>query len=360
VGTAAATTVEEWSVCLPDHHPGYVTWEEYLATRERLRGNVRPRGQGGGAAREGGALLQGLLRCGRCGRRMQVAYSGNDGRVPRYACVRAHQLHGTERACQSLGGLRLERAVAGAFLDAITPAGVRASAEAIGEIERDHEERQQGQRLAVERAEFESERARRQFDACEPENRLVARTLESRLEVALGEVERERHKLAELEARRPEPLTPAERNALARLARDLPRLWAADTTTPRDRKELLRTLVADVIVTIHEEPRRAHVEIVWEGGARTELTVALIRRGPERHRTAEDTIELIRPGRGLLAGELRWEGRGFGLATPGGLGSTRRRAVRVAWVRRLVGAFCFEVVSGGGASGDDRSARRAG
>ena len=115
--------LEQWSVCLPEHHPGYVTWDEYLATRERLRANVRPRGEGGGAAREGVALLQGIVRCGRCGRRMQVAYSGNDGQVPRYACVRAHQLHGTDSACQSLGASRLEKAVTAAFLEAITPAG---------------------------------------------------------------------------------------------------------------------------------------------------------------------------------------------------------------------------------------------
>jgi hypothetical protein len=133
--------IEQWSVCLPEHHPGYVTWDEYLATRERLRQNVRPKGEGGGAAREGQALLQGLLRCGRCGRRMQVAYSGNDGRVPRYACVRAHHHHGAEHPCQSLGGLRLEKAVVQAFLEAVTPAGVRACSEAIGELDRAHEER---------------------------------------------------------------------------------------------------------------------------------------------------------------------------------------------------------------------------
>ena len=109
--------IEQWSVCLPEHHPGYVSWEQYLATRERLRQNVRARGEGGGAAREGQALLQGLARCGRCGRRMQVAYSGTSGRVPRYACVRGHQLHATERACQSLGGVRLDKAVAEAFLE---------------------------------------------------------------------------------------------------------------------------------------------------------------------------------------------------------------------------------------------------
>jgi DNA invertase Pin-like site-specific DNA recombinase/predicted DNA-binding transcriptional regulator AlpA len=285
--------LEQWSVCIPDHHPGYVSWGEYLATRERLRANVRPRGEGGGAAREGGALLQGILRCGRCGRRMQVAYSGNDGRVPRYACQRGRDLHATGAVCQSLGGLRLERAVARAFLEAVTPAGIRASAEAIGELERQHEERLRAQRLAVERAEFEAGRARRQFDACEPEHRLVGRTLEARLEEALGALERERRKLAELEQRRPEPLSAKEREALARVARDLPRLWNADTTTARDRKELLRSLVAEAIVTVRDEPRRAEVEIAWEGGARTQLSVSLIRRGPEGRRTDEDTVELI-------------------------------------------------------------------
>jgi len=286
--------IEQWSVCLPEHHPGYVTWDEYLASRERLRANVRPRAEGGGAAREGQALLQGLLRCGRCGRRMQVAYSGNDGRVPRYACVRAHHHYGAEHPCQSLGGVRLDNAVAAAFLEAVAPAGVSACSEAIGELERAHEERLQGQRLAVERAQFEADRAQRQFDACEPENRLVGRTLERAWEQALVALEREQRELAELEARCPEPLTTAERQALARLARDLPRLWEAETTTPRDRKELVRTLIREVVVTVRQDPRRAELEIAWDGGARTELQVPLIRRGPDRRRTAQDTVALIR------------------------------------------------------------------
>jgi DNA invertase Pin-like site-specific DNA recombinase/predicted DNA-binding transcriptional regulator AlpA len=286
--------VEQWFVCIPDHHPGYVSWDEYLATRERLRANVIRPGEGGGAAREGTALLQGLVRCGRCGRRMQVAYSGTNGRVPRYACVRAHHLHGVAHACQSLGGVRLERAVAAAFLEAVTPAGIRASAEAVEELERSHEQRLAGQRLTLERAQFEADRAQRQYDACEPENRLVARTLEARFETALSELERERRKLAELESRRPEPLTDAERQALARIATDLPRLWTAETTTDRDRKELLRTLISEIVVTVTDAPRRADVEICWEGGARTQLTVPLIHRGVESTRPPEDTVELIR------------------------------------------------------------------
>jgi DNA invertase Pin-like site-specific DNA recombinase len=313
--------LEQWSVCIPDHHPGYVSWDEYLAGRERLRANVIRRGEGSGAAREGTALLQGLVRCGRCGRRMQVAYSGTNGRVPRYACVRAHHLHGVDHACQSLGGVRLEKAIAAAFLEATTPAGIHACAQAVEELERAHGERLAGQRLAVERAQFEADRAQRQYDACEPENRLVARTLEGRFETALSELETERRKLAELESRRPEPLTAAERQALGRIAKDLPRLWAAETTTDRDRKELLRTLISEIVVTVTEEPRQAEVEICWEGGARTQLTVPLVHRGVESTRTPEDTVDLIKrlaahSSDSQIAAILNKQGRRTGTGLP--------------------------------------------
>src|SRR3954447_19061641 len=155
----------QWSVCLPEHHPGYVPWAEYLATRERLRRNVRPRGEGGGAAREGSALLQGLVRCGRCGRKMQVAYSGTGGKVRRYACTRGRDWHATGKACQTVGGARLDNTVVGAFLEAAAPAGIAATAGAIRELEEQHEQRLAGQRLAVERAQYEADRAQRKYDA---------------------------------------------------------------------------------------------------------------------------------------------------------------------------------------------------
>jgi hypothetical protein len=137
----------------------------------------------------------------------------------------------------------------------------------------------------------------------------------------LAELERERRKLAELETRRPEPLTEAERRALTRLIRDLPRLWSADTTTARDRKELLRTLISEVIITIQQEPRRAEVQIVWEGGARTELTVPLVKRGTERNRTSEDTVDLVRKlathtGDQQIAAILNKQGRRTGTGLP--------------------------------------------
>jgi excisionase family DNA binding protein len=319
--TTIEVPIEEWSVCLPEHHPGYVSWEEYLATRQRLRSNVRPRGEGGGAAREGGALLQGLLRCGRCGRKMQVAYSGRDGRRVRYACVRGHIFHGTESTCQTLGGGRLDKAIAAMFLEAVTPAGVAATTGAIAELEQQHEARMGGQRLALERATFEAERAQRQFDACEPENRLVARTLERKLEEALTSVEREQRALAALEHARPAPLSDHERRALARLARDLPKLWAAKTTSDRERKELLRTLVGEIVVTVRRPENIADVELFWEGGARSELSVRLIRRGGESLRTDEDTVKLIgrlavhHPDR-QIAAVLNRQGRRTGTGLP--------------------------------------------
>jgi DNA invertase Pin-like site-specific DNA recombinase len=285
--------VEQWSVCLPEHHPGYVSWDEYLATRMRLRANVRPRGEGGGAAGHSNALLQGLIRCGRCGRRMQVAYSGSHGNVPRYLCSAGHVTHATGRICGSLGGTRLDSAVADAFLDAVTPAAVAATAGAIGELTDQHEARVAGPRRALERAQFEADRARRQFDACEPEHRLVARTLERGLEDALGAVEREDLALTALDRTRPAPLTEAERVSLGQIARNLPRLWTAKTTQ-RDRKELLRALISEVVVTIDREEHRADIEVFWEGGARTKLQLRLNRTGSGPRRLAEDTIDLIR------------------------------------------------------------------
>jgi DNA invertase Pin-like site-specific DNA recombinase len=176
----------EWAVLIPDHHPGFVTWERYERTQDQLRANWRgPRGEGGGAVREGTALLQGRVRCGRCGRMMQVGYSGSNGDTPRYICGRNKQLYGGERGCQSVGGRRIENRVLDEVFAMLEPASLAATAKALAEADANHRRHVAAFELAVERARFEAERARRQFDAVEPENRLVARTLERTLEAAL-------------------------------------------------------------------------------------------------------------------------------------------------------------------------------
>src|ERR1019366_9684396 len=177
---------DEWEVLIPDHHPGFITWDRFEANQDKLRANWHaPRGHGGGAVREGSALLQGRLRCGRCGRMMQTGYSGTRGNCPRYICGAGRQLYGTDAMCQSLGGKRLEQRVLDEVFAVLEPAALTATAAALADAESLHARRLEAFELAVERARFDADRARRQFDAIEPENRLVGRTLEAAWEAAL-------------------------------------------------------------------------------------------------------------------------------------------------------------------------------
>jgi DNA invertase Pin-like site-specific DNA recombinase len=286
---------EEWSVVIPDHHPGFVTWERFERTQAQLRANWRPpRGHGGGAVREGTALLQGLVRCGRCGRMMQTAYSGTKGDCPRYTCARAAQLYGTERSCQSLGGRRLEQRVLEEVFAVLAPAALAATAKALGEAEAQHRRRLAVFELAVERARFEADRARRQFDAVEPENRLVGRTLERAWEKALVAQRRAEADLTAQRGRQPTRLTEEEVAWLARAGADVRAVFNASTTTWRERKQLLRALIAEVVVTVRVAERQADVQIVWEGGSTNAFVLALNKIGGHFRATDEDTVALVR------------------------------------------------------------------
>ncbi len=289
------TPREEWHVCIEGHHPGYITFERYLANQQRLRSNWRPpRGEGGGAAREGRALLQGLIRCGRCGRRMQVGYSGKT-LVPNYSCVRGNQLYGTKR-CQSVGGRRIERVVLDSVFEALRPAAIEATLRAIEHAKDEHHARVRSAELELERAQIHAERARRQFDACEPENRLVARTLEREWEQRLTDVRRAERAVAEVAAKRPDPLTEQEIAWCRQAGADLRKVFDAPTTTDRERKQLLRAILTDVVVTVDRESEQhtAELRVVWEGGAVTEHTVTLPRTGSHTRCTDQDTIALVR------------------------------------------------------------------
>jgi hypothetical protein len=285
----------EWEVLIPDHHPGYVSWERWEAIQDELRANWRaPRGQGGGAVREGTALLQGLMRCGHCGRMMQTGYSGTKGNCPRYVCGRAKQLYGAEHGCQSLGGRRLEQRVLDELFAVLEPAALAATARALAEAETVAAQRLGAFELAVERARYEADRARRQFEAVEPENRLVARTLEASWEAALSEVRRAEADLTAQRARRPTTLTAEELAWVSRAGADVRAIFGAPTTTHRERKQLLRAIVAEVIVTVRKEERQADVRILWEGGASTDFTMELNRPGGHARTTPEETVELVR------------------------------------------------------------------
>lgn len=225
---------------------------------------------------------------------MQVGYSGPKGNSPRYLCARARMLYGAEAACQSLGGRSLERRVLEEVFAVLEPAALEATAKALAEADRLHRERLQAFALQVERARFEAGRARRQFDAVEPENRLVARTLEGAWDEKLAALRRAEADLAGQRALRPLALSSEEAAWIARAGADLRAVFEAPTTTIRERKQLLRALIAELVVTVEKERGSATVSIVWEGGAVSRLEMALRKTGAHFRATDEETVALVR------------------------------------------------------------------
>ncbi len=304
----------EWAVLLRDHHPGFIDGETYEANRRRLAQNTRPRPhEGGGAVREGAALLQGLATCGHCGRRLRTHYRGRHS-TPGYHCAGKQVVNGRGVYCLNIGGVQIDTAVVEAFLAALNPAGLQAVVMAAEQLEADHDAALAQWRLAVERARYEAERAERYYRAVEPENRLVARGLEGEWEQRLRALATAEAELARREQQRPRTLSPQERERLQTLGADLGRVWSAPTTTERDRKELLRTLLEEVIIAVKQEAASAHLTLRWKGGLITELDIHLPRSNPPPIRTAEDTIDLVRrlavhyPD-AVIAGILNRQGR---------------------------------------------------
>jgi DNA invertase Pin-like site-specific DNA recombinase/predicted DNA-binding transcriptional regulator AlpA len=296
ISSVRALPREEWAVLIPDHHPGFVTWEKYEANTARLRANWRPpRGHGGGPPREGRALLQGLLRCGKCGRIMQIGYSGASGNSPRYVCARAKQLYAGEHMCQSIGGIRLEQTVLAELFTVLEPASLEATAKALAEAEEHHRRHLAVFELAVERARYEAERAGRQHDAVEPENRLVARTLERAWEDKLAAARQAENDLRAQQARQPTSLSGEELAWITSAGADVQAVFHAPTTAIGERKRLIRAVITEIVITINPDDRVADLRIIWQGGASTEVSMTMTKPGGRHSRvTGEDTIALIR------------------------------------------------------------------
>lgn len=290
--------MDQWEVLITEHHSGYITWEEYLGNQQKLHANCpAPAGQGGGAIREGRGLLQGLLRCGRCGRMMRTGYdrSGRSGVRPRYYCAAETTYLGRKAPyCQSAGGRELEKAVLAEVFATLEPAALAATAQALADAEAARAERLKAFELAVERARYAAGRARRQYDACEPENRLVARTLEAAWEDKLAAVTAAEASLAAEQARQPSPLTDEEVRWLAAAGADIRAVFDAPSTTPRERKQLIRALLTEITVTVDQQARTAALTIYWEGGASSGITVTLPRLGTPWRTTDTSTVDLVR------------------------------------------------------------------
>ena len=260
---------EQWAVFLPGVLPAYISIEQYERNMARMDAN-RSRAGSLGAVRDGPALLAGLVACGRCGSKMTVRYQRGPGARlhPVYVCSRAKSDYAAAQ-CQQLAGPPVDAHVTGLLLAAVAPAALEVSLAAAGQAQAQREQVDRIWRQRLERAGYQAERARRQYQLVEPENRLVARQLEKDWEAALAERQRLGEEYDRFTAACPRTLTAAEREQIRALAGDLPAVWDAPTTTDADRKQLIRHLVEQVRITVLGISEEVDVEVTWAGGHRT-------------------------------------------------------------------------------------------
>ena len=305
---------KQWAVLIQDHHKGFIDWGTYEMIQARIAKNTRPVAhQATGAVREGAALLQGLATCGKCGRRLRVYYQGKHS-TPGYYCAASQAMEGRAHYCMRVGGVKIDEAVTNAFLEAITPAAMDAALLAEKNMETDYDAALEQSRLQVERLRYEADRAQRRYRAVEPENRLVARTLETQWELSLSNLKDAERELEHHQKQRPGRLTPDQFNSLRNLGKDLNGVWQAPTTTDRDRKELLHILLQEVNISLKRKESKAHLILRWKTGSICEHEVNLPYKKVPPLRTDQDTIELVRrlavhyPD-AIIAGILNRQGR---------------------------------------------------
>ncbi len=285
---------EQWPVCVHDHHERYLSWDEYLANRRRLRQNWF-RSMTRGAPREGSALLQGIVWCGRCGAKMQVnSYSHKEKRSPGYICTRAYSQEGEAHTCQCMRAKSIDELVVALFLEVVTPAHLEVAVKVIDQIQEEKSTLKRQWERQLQQARYEAQLAERQYDAVDPDNRNVAAELERRCNEklqALAELERA---FAEAEQQADFSLTPDEERGVRALSKDLPAVWNAPTTTDRERKQLLRYALSEVQLDGVKEPRKIEVRITWRSGAVTVRKLDRLPVGSWAPRTTEVVIERIR------------------------------------------------------------------
>lgn len=262
--------VGDWAVCLQAAHPGYIGWEEFMANQRRLADNVSHYDAGHtGAPRRGAALLQGIAICGRCGRRMSLRYTGPNGDYPVYCC-RVDRDQRASALCQEVRALPVDTLVECVLLDALAPDQIAIAIAAMGQLEEESRQLDRQWTLRRERARYEAERARRQYDTVEPENRLVARSLERAWEDKLRAVEAIEQEYARWRSEEPVVIGEAERAALQRLGENLPKIWGANTTSAAERKRILRFIVREVVLDQKRDRGQVWLKITWQTGAISE------------------------------------------------------------------------------------------
>jgi len=277
-----------FEVLIRDHHEGYISWAEFERNQQLIADNANgKRFMSRGAVRPGEALLPGLLRCARCGKKLRVRYD----HTYRYECVGAFNQLAAAR-CITFGGMRVDRVLAREVLDRLQPLGVEAALAAIEARGQQRSEKKVQLELALQQARYEAARVQRQYDAADPENRLVTGELERRWNERLLAVRDLELDIDRLDADKAPALTVADRERLLALGQDLVRAWESPGTTPETRKKIIRTVVSEIIVDIVGDSLELIVH--WQGGDHTRLMVKRNRAGQTRWTTDVEVVDLVR------------------------------------------------------------------
>jgi len=290
--SAHVRSLEQWPVKITAHHPAYIGWEEYVKNQERLRENWS-HDENRGAPREGRALLQGIVYCGVCGRKMSVQdRAARENRSPSYLCGRGYH-DGDEKICQSMTSRPVDAAVVEAFLGAVSPLSLGVATRVLDQVEQDLITRRRQRELQLEQARYEARWAERQYNGVDPENRLVAGELERRWNEKLERVAELERAYAQAERDAEWSLTQEERTAIAELSQDLPAIWSAETTTDRERKQLLRMAIESVQLDGVREAGQIEIQIHWRSGTVTEHRVKRPAPGESSLKTPEEAVVRI-------------------------------------------------------------------
>ena len=311
----------EWLALMPNAHEGYVSWERAEAIRKMVSSNV-PTSRHHGAPKHGDALLAGLIRCRRCGRKLTLRYTGAKHDIPRYSCSRGWMDNGEPR-CIAFGGLRVDDAIEDALLTVVGPGAIAAAVAAEKEAGQRRDQVREALGRDLEAARYAADRAFRQYDAADPANRLVAGELEARWNKALARVAEVEGKIAAHDAAMAAPA--ADPASLATLAADLKTVWSAPTTDARLKKRIVRTVIHEVVADIDDEAAEIVLVVHWIGGVHSEMRLPRRRRG-QRNSTSADVIAAVRQlvliaNDDLIAGILNRNG----LVTGNGNRWTRER-----------------------------------
>lgn len=269
--------MSSWPVVIHDHHEGYISWQEYLDNQEKLQKN-RTNGEENllsGPAREGLALCQGLLLCQACGRRLTVRYKGNGGIYPLYECTYRKREGRSTKQCISVRCDLIDKAISKRVLAVLQPAEIEIALKAISKLEQRNNTINRQWQMKIQRSEYQAQLAQRRYEEVDPSNRLVASTLESKWNQALVNLEQIKKQYAEYQQAEMQAISDVEKSKIFSLAKDLPRLWNAATTQPKDRKRILRLLIKDITVEKTSEPKQVMLHLRWQGGACEDIPLTL-------------------------------------------------------------------------------------